>query len=111
MIPGTKPCGHVGTGEDYCDCWVCAQQGTQHVGSLWPLVLLFATIAACFLLSGCVTTSQPISSVQPACDVLLEPIRYNSVTPKSRRYAGPDLAPDLAVHNRVGINLHCPKYR
>lgn len=68
---------------------------------------------AYLLLVGCVTTSSPPPStrVTPVCTALLGPIQYNSQNPKSRRHAGPDLAPDLKRRNQVGQNLRCPAYR
>lgn len=60
------------------------------------------------LLGACNTTGATPKAV---CDALLTPIKYNSQNTKSQRYAGPALAPDLAQHNRVGMNLACPAYR
>jgi hypothetical protein len=68
---------------------------------------------ACFLFfSGCATT-RPLhpDNTAPVCDALVGPIRYNSQVRTSRRFAGPDLAKDLAVRNRVGTKLGCSKYR
>lgn len=63
-------------------------------------------------LGGCVTTGGgPQVSSLPVCEALIGPITYNSTVPASRRHAGPDLAADLAVRNRVGKNLRCPAYR
>lgn len=73
------------------------------------LVIAFLIVLA---LGGCVTTGggRPDTSL-PVCDALIGPITYNSTVLKSRRHAGPDLAADLAVRNRVGKNLRCPAYR
>lgn len=61
------------------------------------------------LLSGC-TTLAATQTTGPVCEALVGPIKYTSATKTSRRFAGPDLAPDLAVRNRVGKNLRCPAY-
>lgn len=64
------------------------------------------------ILGGCAgTLPSPTKSDSAVCDALVGPIKYNSKNPKSSRYAAKNLAPDLAVRNRVGINLQCPKYR
>lgn len=60
------------------------------------------------MLGACTTTGATPKAV---CDALLGPIKYNSANIKSARHAGPALAPDLAQHNRVGVNLACPAYR
>lgn len=75
-------------------------------------LLVFAFVIV-VLLSGCVTTSTPPPSnrVVPVCTALIGPIQYNSQNPKSRRHAGPDLAPDLKRRNQVGQRLRCPAYR
>lgn len=62
------------------------------------------------LLAGCQTDGQ-VSAIKPICDAMIGPILYNSTNPKSRRHAGPDLAPDLKQRNQVGQNLNCPQYR
>lgn len=68
------------------------------------LIALFALLG----LGACTTGAATPKAV---CNALLSPIVYNSVNPKSRRFAGPDLAPDIATHNRVGVNLACPAYK
>lgn len=74
--------------------------------------VLLAVLVAAVLLSGCARSSHPsVEQVTPVCDALVGPIHYNSTNLNSRRHAGPDLAPDLAQRNRVGMNLRCPKYR
>lgn len=75
-----------------------------------PLFLIAAMLP--LLLAGC-TTSNGLRSTNtsPVCDALIGPIRYNTTNPKSRRHAGPDLAPDLKARNQVGTNLTCPAYR
>lgn len=67
------------------------------------LILLLLVLAGCTTGGG--------STPKAVCDALLSPIEYTSQNPKSQRYAAPGLAPDLAKHNRVGINLACPAYR
>lgn len=64
------------------------------------------------LLGGCVTTGAgSIQNLKPVCSALVGPIQYNSADPKSRRYAGPSLVPDLQQRNQIGVNLKCPQYR
>lgn len=72
---------------------------------LMPVAVL---LCLAIVLSACTTTGATPKAV---CDALLSPIKYNSADVKSARHAGPALAPDLAQHNRVGINLACPAYR
>lgn len=71
----------------------------------------FSLVMLALALAGCATTRQPTRSTVPVCDALVGPIRYNSKQLNSRRHAGPALAQDLAVRNRVGRNLRCPQYR
>lgn len=72
------------------------------------LILWFWVAVLCIVLAGCTTDGVTPKAV---CDALLGPIRYNSTNPKSERFAGRKLAPDIAEHNRVGTNLACPAYR
>lgn len=69
------------------------------------------SVVLALALGGCITTSQSTRTTTPVCDALVGPIKYNSTVKTSRRFAGPDLAPDLVVRNRVGMNLRCPKYK
>lgn len=66
-------------------------------------------------LAGCARLERPtlgtVPTNNPVCEALVGPIHYNSSNKRSLRYAGKDLAPDLAVRNRVGENLHCPAYK
>lgn len=62
------------------------------------------------ILGGCAAPGAT-ESLKPVCAALVGPIHYTSHNPKSLRYAGPALAPDLAKRNRVGVNLHCPAYK
>lgn len=50
------------------------------------------------------------TSKKVVCEAMVGPIHYNSKNRKSAFYAGPRLAPQLRVRNRVGINLGCPEY-
>lgn len=61
-------------------------------------------------LVGCVTDGT-VQTLKPICDALIGPIHYSSTTNKYQRYAGKQLASDLAERNRVGVNLGCPAYR
>lgn len=78
-----------------------------------PVLALIAVV-----LAGCATGGS-LDSFKPVCKALganadpkkQGPIRYNSFDPKSRRYAGPDLAPDLKTRNDVGQNLNCPEFK
>jgi hypothetical protein len=76
--------------------------------SWWWLILLLILI---LVLAGCAGGPKPETRLAPACSALIGPIHYNSYVPKSRRYAGPDLAPDLKRRNQVGTYLGCPQYR
>lgn len=62
------------------------------------------------MLAACQTIEAPLSQTAPVCKVLIGPIRYNSTVKTSRRYAGPDLAPDLNRRNQVGLNLKCAQF-
>ena len=61
-------------------------------------------------LAGCITNGST-QSLKPVCDAIIGPIQYSSHNKQSARYAGPELAPDLAKRNRVGVNLACPAYK
>lgn len=79
------------------------------------VAFLAVPLLALLLLSGCSFGSldkfaKPTSTT-PVCKALIGPIQYNSQKPESRRFAGPDLAPDLKQRNQVGEKLHCPQYR
>lgn len=69
-------------------------------------------VALALVLSGCATTSQlPPSTIAPICEALIGPIKYNSLSPASKRFAGALLAMDLKQRNQVGRNLGCPLYK
>ena len=61
-------------------------------------------------MSGCQTLST-VTSLDPVCTALGQPIRYTSKDKASQRYAAALLAPQLAEKNRTGINLDCPAYK
>jgi hypothetical protein len=65
------------------------------------------------LLSGCLgdDAELPPSTVAPICKALIGPIKYNSMSPMSKRFAGALLAMDLKQRNQVGRNLGCPLYK
>lgn len=69
----------------------------------WVVFFTLLTTAA-----GCNTTG---GSPQAVCDALIGPIRYTSANAQSPRFAGEALAPDLAVRNRVGVNLGCRAFK
>lgn len=73
--------------------------------AFWVVVLLACATAACSTVPD-----TAVKSTAPVCEALLGPIKYNSTNPQSRRHAGPDLAPDLAKHNRVGRLLRCHNF-
>lgn len=75
------------------------------------MIRVISILALLGLLTGCATVPGPTASRTPVCDALVGPIKYNSTTRTSARFAGPALAPDLNQRNQVGINLRCPKYR
>jgi hypothetical protein len=76
------------------------------------IFILIGLLVIMLLLSGC-SSNEALRSVNstPVCKALIGPIKYNSRDPKSRRHAGPDLAPDLKQRNQVGQSLHCAAYR
>ena len=68
--------------------------------------------AASVILAGCATLSQlPPSALAPICKALIGPIKYNSLSPTSKRFAAALLAVDLKQRNQVGRNLGCPLYK
>lgn len=69
-----------------------------------------SVMALGLLLAGC-DTSGPLRNEALICDALVGPIKYNSTVMTSLRHAGVNLAPDLALRNRIGRELHCPKYK
>jgi hypothetical protein len=71
-----------------------------------PMLAMLALLT----LGGCITDGTTPASVEPVCEALTGPIRYNTFKPDSTRYAGPALAPDLKKQNQVGELLHCPGY-
>lgn len=62
------------------------------------------------LLAGC-ASSGSLQGLTPVCDALVGPITYNPSNKNSEYHAGPKLAPELALRNRVGENLNCPAYK
>lgn len=64
------------------------------------------------LLGGCPGADQlPPSAIAPICKALIGPIKYNSQSPMSKRFAAALLAMDLKQRNQVGRNLGCPLYK
>ena len=68
----------------------------------------FAVIALLLATAGC-DQQFPLLSVQPICDALIGPLRYNSTNPSSQRYAAPLLAMDVKQRNYVYIKLGCAR--
>ena len=62
-------------------------------------------------LSGCLEDQLPPSTIAPICKALIGPIKYNSQSPMSKRFAAALLAMDLKQRNQVGRNLGCPLYK
>jgi hypothetical protein len=77
-------------------------------GWIWLLLAVILIL----MLAGCAAGPKPsLNQIEPVCTALIGPIPYNTYSPKSRRFAGPALAPDLKRRNQVGQNLGCPAYR
>lgn len=69
-------------------------------------------IPVAVLLGGCPGQDElPPSTIAPICKVLIGPIKYNSTSPMSKRFAAALLAMDLKERNQVGRNLGCPLYK
>jgi hypothetical protein len=58
---------------------------------------------------GCTQLSP--AGLEAVCNALVGPIRYNTYTKTSGRYAGPILGIDLKQRNQIGQQLGCPAYR
>lgn len=69
----------------------------------------YLALALALCLTGCITDGST-QSLKPVCEALVGPIHYTSSNIKKPDYAGPSLAPQLAVRNNVGQNLDCPGY-
>ena len=75
-------------------------------------IVIFGIAVLALVLAGCATTSQlPPSTIAPICKALIGPIKYNSMTPTSKRFAAALLAMDLKQRNQVGRTLGCPLYK
>ena len=72
---------------------------------------LTIAIALAFALGGCVTTHGKVEGLEPVCEALIGPIKYNSTKTSSPRHAGSELAKDLKQRNQVGERLGCPAYK
>ena len=76
---------------------------------------LIAVLGAALTLAGCASRIDPKdlnpNNLSAVCQALVGPIKYNSQNVKSKRHAGPELAPDLKRRNQIGQALHCPQYR
>ena len=70
----------------------------------------YAAILIALALGGCATQGAT-ESLTPVCAALGKPIVSNPNNPKSHYYAADLLEKQIAVKNRVGINLNCPSYR
>lgn len=72
-----------------------------------PVVVILAST-----LGACAAGPKPsLDQIKPVCTALIGPIKYNTYNSKSHRFAGDQLATDLAARNRVGQYLGCPAYR
>ena len=63
------------------------------------------------LLAACDPSSLSPATLDSICAALVGPIRYNTFTKTSGRYAGPILGIDLKQRNQIGQRLGCPQYR
>lgn len=67
-----------------------------------PLLVILLSV------SGCAGGPKPsLDQITPICTAMIGPIHYNSTVPKSKRFAGAQLAPDLKQRNQVGRYLGC----
>jgi hypothetical protein len=73
------------------------------------IVTLWVSIA--LLLAGCAGELPSPTDTNAVCKALVGPLKYNTYKPASSRFAGPALAKDLSVRNKVGQNLRCPAYK
>lgn len=60
--------------------------------------------------AGCDAQLSP-AGLHAICAALVGPIKYNTYTKTSGRYAGPILGMDLKQRNQIGQRLGCPLYR
>jgi hypothetical protein len=60
--------------------------------------------------AGCDAQLSP-AGLHAICNALVGPIRYNTYTKTSGRYAGPILGMDLKQRNQIGQRLGCPQYK
>ena len=75
-----------------------------------PKILMVLLASA--TLASCAGGPKPsLDQIKPVCDALIGPIKYNSTTQTSKRFAGSALVPDLKQRNQVGEWLGCPAYR
>jgi hypothetical protein len=72
------------------------------------LLIIFLLVSS---LGGCDPSDLSPNTLKPICDALIGPIRYNTYTKTSTRYAGPVLGLDLKRRNQVGQRLGCPLYK
>ena len=70
------------------------------------VALLALPLAGCFEAHKGATVS-----LRPVCAALIGPMKHNPTNPKSDWHAGKKLDVEILRRNRVGVNLHCPKYR
>lgn len=71
-------------------------------------IRLALTLCVTCLAVGCATDLTGTTSEAQCAG--REPINYTSTKKNSPYYAGPKLAPQLAVANLTGINLKCPAF-
>lgn len=72
---------------------------------------VIAAALVALTLASCAGPTGSTQSLKPVCKALEEPFEYDRTDKNSPIHAGPALAPRLAEHNRVGVNLDCPAYR
>lgn len=77
----------------------------RKVGIILLAVLLMGAAGP----AGCTPNLSP-AGLYAVCSALVGPIRYNTYTKTSGRYAGPILGLDLKQRNQIGQRLGCPQF-
>ena len=76
-----------------------------------PSKILIGWLYAFFAPPAQADLSRLLTRSSRCADALIGPIKYNSTTKTSKRFAGSALVPDLKQRNQVGEWLGCPAYR
>lgn len=80
----------------------------DHIFGTCLTIAIVIGIAA--LLAGCQTDGVGVRDKKVLCQVISDPIRYNTQNNAKGRFAGQVLAADLHARNNVGVGLGCPGY-